>query len=213
MQRVKDLLKSAERNRWLFYGDSITHGAKHTNGSRDFSELFRERVIWELQRKEDLVLNSAFSGFSTTNLSADFEWRAAAFRPNAAFVMIGCNDSKIMDAETFGKQLNELLDKFLVINTLCILMTPLPVLRNLDTSRAAVPEFAGVVRRIAAERNLPLIDNFESWSKHPAAFYLHADILHPNEYGHRKIAQDIFRALDIFDEKSIVCRLFAPDAL
>ena len=108
MQRVKDLLKSAERNRWLFYGDSITHGAKHTNGSRDFSELFRERVIWELQRKEDLVLNSAYSGFSTTNLLADFEWRAAAFKPNAAFVMIGCNDSKIMDAETFEKQLDKL---------------------------------------------------------------------------------------------------------
>lgn len=213
MQRVKNLLQRPERCRWLFYGDSITHGAKHTTGHRDFSELFRERLTWELQRKEDLILNSAHSGFTAELLLRDFEWRAKAFMPHAAFIMVGTNDSKYMDAETFGREMGELLDKFAEINTLCILMTPIPVLNDLDKTRQAVPELAAEIRRIAAERNLPLIDNFACWQECPARFYLHADVLHPNEYGHIKIAQDIFRALDIFDAESIVCRLFAPEKL
>ena len=93
MDRVKAILQNPEPARWLFYGDSITHGAKHTEGRRDFTEHFRERVIWELQRSRDLVLNSAHSGFKTTELLRDFEWRAAAFRPTVAFIMIGTNDS------------------------------------------------------------------------------------------------------------------------
>ena len=28
---------------WLFYGDSITHGAAHTHGFRAFPEIFAER--------------------------------------------------------------------------------------------------------------------------------------------------------------------------
>jgi len=35
MQRIKDILKSEKPVKWLFYGDSITHGALYTSGWRD----------------------------------------------------------------------------------------------------------------------------------------------------------------------------------
>ena len=31
---------------WVFTGDSITHGAKHTAGCRSYPEHFAERVRW-----------------------------------------------------------------------------------------------------------------------------------------------------------------------
>ena len=215
MDRVKAILQNPEPARWLFYGDSITHGAKHTEGKRDFTEHFRERVIWELQRSRDLVLNSAHSGFKTTELLRDFEWRAAAFRPTVAFIMIGTNDSAAdVSPEEFARQLGELLDRFAAIGTLPVLQTTIPALQNLDPKRQSIPQLMESMRQLAAQRNLPLIDHFALWEACPAEFYLHADTLHPNAGGHIKIAHDIFRALGIFDpESSWVCRLFAPDVL
>ena len=216
MDRIKAVLNSPAPARWLFYGDSLTHGAKHTNGRRDFSELFRERVLWELQRRNDLVLNSAFSGFTTDDLLRDFEWRAAAFRPTAAFVMIGSNDSARdgMTPEEFARQLEELLDRFDAIGSKVVLQTPVPALKDLDPRRRSLPLLAESMRQVAARRKVPLVDHFAAWSACPAEFYLHADILHPNAEGHIKIAHDIFKALGIFEtEKSWVCRYFAPDAL
>ena len=215
MDRVKAFLKNPEPARWLFYGDSLTHGAKHTEGKRDFSEHFRERVIWELHRSGDLVLNSAHSGFKTADLLRDFEWRAAAFRPTVAFVMIGTNDSAAgATPEEFAGQLGELLDRFAAIGTLTVLQTPVPALRNLDPKRLSMPRLAESMRQLAARRNVPLIDHFTLWQNCPAEFYLHADELHPNAAGHIKLAHDIFRALGIFDPAaSWVCRFFAPDTL
>ena len=93
MERIKSFLKDSRPTKWLFYGDSITHGAKHTLGHRDFSEHFRERLVWEMQRNADLVLNAACSGFTCAELLSEFDWRAKAFAPNVAFIMIGTNDS------------------------------------------------------------------------------------------------------------------------
>ncbi|HEU5326569.1 MAG TPA: hypothetical protein VFU78_00670, partial [Thermomicrobiales bacterium] len=50
MGPVRALLQGVEPVRWVFAGDSITHGAAHTIGWRDYTELFGERVRWELRR-------------------------------------------------------------------------------------------------------------------------------------------------------------------
>ena len=215
MEKIKEILSAAEPTRWLFYGDSLTHGAKHTVGARDFTEHFRERVLWELGRRHDLVLNSAYSGFTTSDLLRDFEWRAKAFRPTVAFVMIGTNDSgKNMTPEEFSRELEELLDRFVAIGCLTVLQTPIPVLRELNPKYRSQPLMVESMRSLASRRHVPLIDHFSVWRQEPAAFYLYSDELHPNAHGHIRIAHDIFKALGIFEtEKSRVCRFFAPDAL
>ncbi len=152
MERIKAVLAGKERARWLFYGDSITHGAKHTLGWRDFTEIFRERIVWEMQRGEDLVLNSAHSGFTCEALLHDFDWRAKEFAPTVALVMIGTNDSKRVTVDVFRSQLHELVDRFDAIHTLTVLQTPLPVLGNLDEAERAFPNWRkpfGTSRRSA----------------------------------------------------------------
>ena len=44
--------------RWVFAGDSITHGALHTMGWRDYTELFSERLRHELKRPRDCVVKT-----------------------------------------------------------------------------------------------------------------------------------------------------------
>src|SRR5687768_2018263 len=92
MQRVQQLLRSDQPIKWLFYGDSITHGAYHTFGWRDYTELFSERIRYELNRREDIVIKSAMSGNTTRDLLERFEWRVQQFSPHVVFIMIGMND-------------------------------------------------------------------------------------------------------------------------
>ena len=62
MQRIHKLLSSPKPLKWLFYGDSITHGAFHTFGARDYTELFSERIRGEMTRAQDIVIKTALSG-------------------------------------------------------------------------------------------------------------------------------------------------------
>ena len=48
--RIAELLVSAPPVKWLFAGDSIAQGAQVTMGWRDYTELFSERVRWEMSR-------------------------------------------------------------------------------------------------------------------------------------------------------------------
>ena len=53
MDEIRALLGRDEPVRWVFTGDSITHGAAHTIGWRDYTELFDERARWELRRTRE----------------------------------------------------------------------------------------------------------------------------------------------------------------
>ena len=46
---------------WVFLGDSITQGVRHTRGRRGYVEHFAERVRGELGRRSDAVVNSGVS--------------------------------------------------------------------------------------------------------------------------------------------------------
>ena len=67
MNEIADLLRRDQPMKWLFAGDSITHGALHTLGWRDFTELFSERVRWELKRTRDFVIKTGISGWKITD--------------------------------------------------------------------------------------------------------------------------------------------------
>lgn len=209
-ENVRILLKSSEPLRWLFYGDSITHGACHTFGKRDFSEIFREHIVWETGRKNDLVLNSAYSGFTCRELLRDFDFRAAAFRPHAAFVMIGSNDCVRYPKEEFDGNLEQLLKFFRGIGCRVILQTPPPVITPLDPERGKnLAIFRDVLLQFAAKEELDLIDHWELWNRLSPQdrYYLMSDPLHPNGEGHLKIAQDIFRFLNDFTQDTPMCRI------
>ena len=89
MEEIKQLLRADRPVKWLFYGDSITHGALHTFGWRDYTQIFAERLRYEMGRSMDVVINTAISGNSTRELLQGFDWRVAQFQPDVLLLMIG----------------------------------------------------------------------------------------------------------------------------
>jgi len=217
MNRIIERMKSAKPIKWLFAGDSITHGALHTWGARDYTELFSERIRYEMDRRRDFVIKAGISGWSTSNVREDIEWNILQFRPDVVSIMIGMNDcvagadGLTRFRDDYGYILDRIADN---PESLVFLNTPNPTWAE-ATERASLPLYADVVRQIARERQLPLIDHWnhwtQAWQQNPGRrCYWMNDPIHPGTEGHRAFAHLIMKELNIFDPASNVCRLFVP---
>jgi lysophospholipase L1-like esterase len=204
----------------LFYGDSITEGSRHTFGWRDYTELFEERVRAELNRRRDVVINTAISGNKSRDLLADFDWRVGQFAPHVVFVMIGMNDAspeRPVTPELFRANVTELCQRILQLPAVPVLQTTcLPQPNDPYPPRMAnLLALMEALRETAASKKLPLIDHTRHWetaireNSHRAFFWMN-NIGHPNQFGHRAFAETLFKALGIFDAQSFVCRQFIP---
>jgi lysophospholipase L1-like esterase len=223
MKRIRKLLHSKKPVKWLFYGDSITHGALHTFGWRDYSELFSERVRCELGRVNDIVIKTALSGNTTRDLLASFDWRVKQFHPQVVFIMIGMNDC-VTGATGASVPLPEFRTNLLtLVQSIRQISECLPVLQTSNpVLPAAAPErephldaYMETIRNVANGEGLPLIDHATYWKKEtdgqPHRFYSWMnDALHPNAMGHRVFAELIFKEAGIFDQQSCSCSFFHP---
>ena len=215
MDRIKNLFKADQPIKWLFYGDSITHGATHTFGQRDYTQLFAERIRAEMGRPMDVVINTAISGNTTLDLLESFDWRVAQFQPHVVFLMIGmndCSDQREIGADLFEKNLIKLVEKVESIRSQAVLQTTCPVLPRTSPDRE--PHFdlyMDKIRRVAGSRGLPLIDHTRYWKDHADKhFFWMSNAFHPNAYGHRAFATLLYRELDICDPESRSCGFYIP---
>jgi lysophospholipase L1-like esterase len=215
MERISAFLKSEEPIKWLFYGDSITHGAVHTFGARDYTEHFDERVRFEMGRVTDVVINTAISGNTTRELLAGFDWRVRQFSPHVVFLMIGmndCSETRHLPPEEFRENLHLLCAQLQEINALPVLQTTCPILPNTTPDREPYfAEYMQIIRDVAEANNLPLIDHHQHWEENrDKLYYWMSNHFHPNGDGHLAFAHTLFREMGIFDANSNVCRLFVP---
>lgn len=200
--------------KWVFTGDSITQGAKHTLGYRSYPEIVSEHVRFEMNRPRDFILNTAVSGHTTSEILQDFEWRVGQFSPKVVSLMIGTNDAaKVwhMSPEAYGQNLENLVQKIRALTAIPILQTPNIILMGEDPSkneRADLPLFVEMMRKVAAKYQVILVDHWAYWTantdKMLAEKWLN-DPLHPNGKGHLQIARLLFRQLGISDDHSFTC--------
>lgn len=212
---VENLFKQKEPLRWLFTGDSITAGVKHTHGYRSFPEVFDERVRWEMHRGRDIVINSAVSGHTSVNILDDFDWRVTQFKPAVVFLMIGTNDCSTehnISADDFEINLNKLVSGIRKEKAVPILLTPNVIIFEKAQVRAALATYVEVIRNVAQKNNLILVDNWAYWkntlnNEPEKAVYKNwlNDPLHPNGTGHQEIARLIFKTLNIFNAEDPTC--------
>lgn len=214
LDSLKNLLGRKEGNIWLFTGDSITHGAKHTHGYRSYPEVFQERIRWEISRVRDVVINTGISGNAAMNILSDFDWRVAQFNPHVVSVMIGTNDCarEGMNPEQFRKNVMELIVRIREINAIPLLHTPNPIILDKSPERATLPDYILVLRQLAEAENVVLVDNYKFWEETGRAKSLDYvfknwlnDPLHPNQHGHQEIARLMLKKLDIFDPEAPTC--------
>jgi hypothetical protein len=216
IELIRSRMTSAEPIRWLFAGDSITHGALHTMGWRDYVELFGERVRWEMGRMRDCVIKTACSGWRITNLQDDFEWSIAQHRPHIVSINVGMNDC---GAGRDGLAAFEEIYRGVVrrvqsdLSSQLILHTPNRIL-PLDAQRTSpLPEYAKIVRKIAVESQAIVVDHFADWAIYETNGwmpFLLSDAIHPNECGHRLMNRSLLQALNLWDEKSVTGQLLIP---
>lgn len=200
--------------KWVFTGDSITQGARHTQGFRSFPEVFSERLRFEMNRSRDIVINTAISGNATIDILKDFEWRVAQFHPDIVFIMAGTNDAarvRNISVDQYTLNLQSLVTGCRKSGAIPVLNTPPPILQDGSKSsvdRAAISEYMEASRSLAKKDSVILIDHYKSWTENIPATgmkkYMN-DSLHPNGRGHLEIAREIFRFLDICSTGSFTC--------
>jgi len=217
LEGIKKLLSGKEALTWVITGDSITHGALHTLGWRSYPEHFAERVRWELRPMRDIVINTGISGDTTGGLLADLDWRALRFQPHVVSIMLGMNDASRGKGgrETFRKNLGAIVAKVMDAGAIPLLNTPNTIYIKKAGGRADLPAYAEIVRDLAARSKLALVDHWKYWQKtkpdqEKLLVWLEDQSIHPNVYGHRAFAREIFRVLGIFDPKSPTCKLEVP---
>lgn len=216
---LRSILSSRKPATWVVTGDSITHGAAYTFGFRSYPEHFMERVRWELHRLTDTVINTGLSGDTTDGLLSELHGRVLRFRPDVTSIMMGMNDCADGGAgrEDYRRNLLALVDAVEARASLLLLHTPNPIRPDADAERTDLAHYAEIVREVAAERNVLLVDHYESWmaqeQKRAGALrgWLDGDGIHPNAAGHREFARLCFVRLGIFDPDSLTCKLCSED--
>lgn len=181
---------------WLFTGDSITHGCLHTGTERSYVELVNEVIRRERGRLTDVLINTAVSGARTSDLLDAFEFYAGRFDADVVLVMYGTNDAKdgLDGLETYERNLREIVERFERSGAQVVLQVP-PTIRAIPAGREHIAHYRDVVRKLAAEKGLVLVDHDAAW---PEDFdHLQADDFHPNAAGHALMADTLVRALGI----------------
>jgi acyl-CoA thioesterase I len=186
---------------WLFLGDSITHGCVHTADERSYVEHFNEVVRGEANRKTDVLVNTAVSGWRVGDVLGSFDHYAGRFSADVAFVMYGTNDATagVDGVAGYRAGLEELVSRLERENTRVVLQVPPPI-HAPESGRHEIGRYREVVREVAADKGLLLVDHEADWAEGPwddARSELLADHIHPNAEGHRRMARAVLRTVGL----------------
>lgn len=215
-QLVADLIRSELPTRWVFTGDSITHGALHTLGFRDYPELISERLRYEMRRARDMVLKTGVNGWTIPQIHSDIEWNILQFRPNLLSINVGMNDCvrTAGGVDEFKRVYHEVVSKARKACGCAVVLHTPNAIGSWDHARyPALPAYAQAVREVAAESGAVLVDHFALWKKADQAQRMYlwlSDAIHPNNFGHLAMAQETLRVLGMWDPDSATCRMFVP---
>ena len=200
---------------WLFFGDSITHGAAHTHGWRSFPEIFAERIRWEIQHRQDIVINTGISGNTSDDLLREYDWRCRHWQPQVVFLLIGMNDIvKLDNIDLFRRNLFRLVRQVREDGAIPILQTYGTIQKKTDSAKNIKrfmerPAYNNIIRQIAEDESVILVDHDRHWrefSADPEALAARlGEPIHPGALGHLEMAKEIFRKFDIYDAEANSC--------
>ncbi len=190
-------------------GDSVTYGHSVSSWSKNNYPAVLSRLIGENYH----VCNFGVSG-STVQDSGDQPYtktkaytESLAYEADILVFMMGSNDSKPenwQSKEKFTEAYNQLLDTYLqkekkptvYLCTVPVAYFPDGVsegLTNYDIQPLIVETVADIVKEIAEERDLPIID-INSLTENRRDLF-GRDNVHPNNEGAKAIAEEVFKAI------------------
>ena len=203
--RIRNRIRDEAAILWSFLGDSITHGAVHTWGQRDYVELFDEQIRVVLGRRMDLVINGSYNGYDTNAMLPELEHRCLRFRPDIVGIALGMNDAA-RGRDGVGTFVANLRAMITQIRATCgaevFLQTPVLIDYAGAPSRAALPGYVAAIREMGSSESIAVCDHYAAWETYAAEPGKQiADVLanpfHPNAEGHRLMATTLLEWLGI----------------
>lgn len=191
-------------------GDSITYGAGISNSSQNSYPARLQKFLGSGYK----VRNFGASGY-TLQKSGNYPYwenenfqKSLDFAPDIVLLMLGTNDGKSCNwqgSEAFLADYREMIRYYqeLKSSPQLYLMTPATVFPQdtdpdlpdnaYDICAETVDLIAELIRNLAQELGLPLIDIHQATSSHPE--YFREDGVHPNAEGAEFIARQVYAAI------------------
>lgn len=210
--RLHKLLESDAPVTWVLTGDSITHGLIHTRGARNYVDHLHELIRGDLGRVQDVVINTAVTGWRVSLLLEDFERRVARWRPDVVTLMIGTNDcsttwvSPVIEQSEFAADVAAFVARVREIGAIPVLQTPPTIDLRHAPDRNRIGAFAQEIRDVAAREQALVIDQYALFAKFSAGtgpgneempWGLLDDAFHPSAAGHAALAYELARVLGL----------------
>ncbi|MEI3843158.1 MULTISPECIES: SGNH/GDSL hydrolase family protein [unclassified Microbacterium] len=217
--RLADALAAGTPLTWVLTGDSITHGLIHTRGARNYVDHLHELIRGDLGRVQDVVINTAVTGWRADLILADFARRVADWRPDVVTLMIGTNDctttwlDPVIEAADFAASIGEFVRRVRGIGAVPMLQTPPSIDLRHAPDRERIEDFAQAIRDVASDAGVILVDQHAAFTEFSAGtgpgnegmpWGLLDDAFHPSAAGHALLALGIARTLGLEPRDSAV---------
>ncbi|TVY11435.1 SGNH/GDSL hydrolase family protein [Paenibacillus cremeus] len=183
--------------RWLAYGSSITHGSGATVNHNSYIQQAARRLGFDVLNKG--LGGSCFCEKETADFFTDHQgWDVATLE-------LGVNMRGIFTTEQFAERAHYLVRSMTAAHPgkPVFLITLFPnssdrlVAGNHILTRANL-EFADVLRRLHRELQLPNLHLIEGHDLLPDFSALAADLIHPSDYGHILIGENLAKRMSAF---------------
>lgn len=199
--------------RWLFIGDSITHGALHTFGYDSVPQLWEKYLRGDWGREDDVVLNTAVSGATAKEYLERLDIRYTPYADaDVVIAMFGTNDCcfpGIISVEQFKEHLYRIIGLAREHGSQLVLRVPQPQKAEAKERAEALIPFAQAVREVGSKTGVILVDHFKSFSdlEHNAPQIFEAymsDAVHPGVRGQYEMFRELAYATDLVKDHSMV---------
>lgn len=154
--------------RWLFLGDSITHGALHTHGYDSLPQLFEKYIRGEWGRNKDVFINTAVSGATTKDQLDNQKARFEAYKDSVdiVIIMFGTNDCvSDVNLTAYKHNLKKIIQDIRAVGALPILRVPNPCMDAPGERGKRLIPYIKVLEECAQEEQLILIHHYNQWNE------------------------------------------------
>ena len=199
-QVTRNLETGAAPVRVVAFGDSITGVYYHSGSQRAWCAMLGIALERAFPQAKVEMVNAGISGNTTVNALARIKPHVLAKQPDLTVVMFGMNDVTRIPIASYETNLRKIIDDCVAAGSAVVLCTPNNVYANGARPNSKLDQFSDVVRKLAKEQHLPLVDFYRLWTKYRedselAWIQLMSDSIHPNMNGHRLFAEQIVQAV------------------
>lgn len=206
-EKEEDDLASVRKNletgapvKIVCFGDSVTGLYYHTGGRRTYTDMLGIALKQIYPKGNIEMINAGISGHTTKNALDRIEKDVLAHQPNLVTVMFGLNDMVKVPIEEYEKNLHAIADQIRDTGSGLVFCTPNAVITTENRPVERLVKYCDIVRKVAAERGIPLCDSFSEFEKmretDPEEWRLTlSDEIHPNMGGHKAIAEQLAKTI------------------